>query len=65
MELTASIIFFGALLGIILWIYRTFSFLTDPKTRTGIILGEKVRIGVSTPLILFIIMAITAGVAWG
>ncbi len=65
MELTAIIIFFGSLIGLILWITRTILFFSNPKTRVHMIMGDKMTINISIPLILFTLLAISAGVAWG
>lgn len=65
MELTAIIIFFGALISLILWILKLVITLNDPKYRVQMMMGAKVTVGVRIPIILFFIIAISAGMAWG
>ena len=65
MQLTATIIFIGAFIGFILWIVQVVGLLLDSKTQVALIMGGKINIGIATPVILFIVMAVSAGVAWG
>ena len=65
MELTAIIIFTGSLITMALWILKVFLFLTDPATQVSIMIGGKIQINPTVPLILFVVIAICAGVIWG
>ena len=65
MELTAIIIFTGALIMMALWILKVFLFLIDPKTQVGIIIGGHININLTVPLVLFVVIAISAGIIWG
>jgi len=65
MQLTATIIFIGALIGFILWIVKTVGFLLSPKTQFALRMGGEISLGIVTPVILFLVMAVSAGVAWG
>ena len=65
MELTSVIIFFGALVSMILWIIKLLLTLSSPKYIFEMSMGAKITINVAMPIILFFIMAISAGIAWG
>ena len=65
MELTAIIIFTGALIILALWILKIFLFLTDPKTQVDIMIGGHISINPTVPLVLFVVIAICAGIIWG
>ena len=65
MELTAIIIFTGALIMMALWILKTVLFLIDPKTQVGIMMGGHININLTVPLVLFVVIAISAGIIWG
>ncbi len=65
MQLTGTILFFGALIGFLFWLYKVFVELSSVKTYLKIKLGEKLAFNIMPGIVLFIVMAISAGMAWG
>lgn len=65
MQLTGIIIFIGSLLGFLLWLYRLWKQLGSTDTYVKRTLGGKITINIFPGVVLFIVMAISAGMAWG
>ncbi len=65
MELTGIIIFFGALAGFILWVLKILLLLGSADTFIKIYMGGKLTLNILPGIILFMVMAISAGMAWG
>ena len=66
MQLTGVIIFFGALFWFLLWLYGLFMQLTSINTYVKESQGRgNVTISILPGIILFIVIAISAGMAWG
>lgn len=64
MELTGTIIFFGAIVALFIWIVII---IRDLKSMTMVqrLLNEKIVINIMPGIIIFLILAISAGMAWG
>jgi hypothetical protein len=66
MQLAGVIIFFGALFWFLLWLYKLFIQLASINSYVKQSQGRgSVTINILPGIILFIIIAISAGIAWG
>lgn len=66
MELAGTILFFGSLLGMIIWLLNAILKLGRKESFIRRELhGEKIVLNILPGTILFIVMAISAGIAWG
>lgn len=66
MKITGLILFFGSIIAMLVWLYSLFKQLTDHETlfRTQI-LKHRIEINVLPGIIIFIMIAVSAGMVWG
>lgn len=65
MHLIGIILFFGSLVALILWVVLVISQMLSKDTFIHINMGGNIHINIFPPLVLFVVMAISAGMAWG
>jgi hypothetical protein len=65
MKLTGLILFVGSLTVFVIWLYKVWEVIRSIDTRAKMYLGAKLTINILPGIILFIVMAISAGMAWG